>query len=78
MTTTRTNKKTTCHTHLTSVVSRALYWYWLSIGVGRLVVRFHHAYVIPSFLLDVAVLTLPVGYSGPPSNLNDLSVKEMN
>ena len=25
------------------------------IGVGRLVVRFHHAYVIPSFLLDVVV-----------------------
>ena len=25
------------------------------IGVGRLVFRFHHAYVIPSFLLDVVV-----------------------
>ena len=25
------------------------------IGVGRLIVRFHHAYAIPSFLLDVAV-----------------------
>ena len=24
-------------------------------GVGRLIVRFHHAYVIPSFLLDVVV-----------------------
>ena len=23
------------------------------IGVGRLIVRFHHAYAIPSFLLDV-------------------------
>ena len=25
------------------------------IGVGRLIVRFHHAYAIPSFLLDVVV-----------------------
>ena len=25
------------------------------IGVGRLVVRFHHAYAIPSFLHDVVV-----------------------
>ena len=25
------------------------------IGVGRLIVRFHHKYVIPSFLLDVVV-----------------------
>ena len=25
------------------------------IGVGRLVVRFHHAFVIPRFLLDVVV-----------------------
>ena len=25
------------------------------IGVGRLIVQFHHAYAIPSFLLDVAV-----------------------
>ena len=25
------------------------------IGVGRLIVRFHHAYAIPSFLLEVVV-----------------------
>ena len=25
------------------------------IGVGRLIVRFHHAYVTPNFLLDVVV-----------------------
>ena len=27
----------------------------VNIGVGRLIVRFHHAYAIPSFLLDVVV-----------------------
>ena len=30
------------------------------IGVGRLTVRFHHAFAIPSFLLDVAVRLCPV------------------
>ena len=30
------------------------------IGVGRLVVRFHRAYVIPSFLLDVVRLDLVI------------------
>ena len=29
-----------------------------SFGVGRLIVRFHHAYAISSFLLDVVVPTL--------------------
>ena len=43
MTTTRTNKKTTCT--FTCQMSR----------FRRLVVRFHHAHVIPSFLLDVVV-----------------------
>ena len=30
------------------------------IGVGRLTVQFHHAYAIPSFLLDVVVRFCPV------------------
>ena len=73
------------------------------IGVGRLVVRFHHAYVIQVFFLmllsnlilsssiqtvatsiacctsrngsfEVLSLHHPVGYSRPPSAVNDLSV----
>ena len=58
MTPTRTHKKTTCtficqgvafHVHCDGLGCHVV------IGVGRLVVRFHHAYAIPSFLLDVAV-----------------------
>ena len=35
------------HIHLSGVA-----FHVLCVGVGRLVVRFHHAYVIPSFLLE--------------------------
>ena len=54
----KTNKKTTCtftcqvsrfHVHCVGLGC------YVFIGVGRLVVRFHHAYAIPSFLLDVLV-----------------------
>ena len=56
--TTRTNKKTTCT--FTCQVSRFMCFvlvlvFHVVIGVGRLIVRFHHAHAIPSFLLDVVV-----------------------
>ena len=56
--TSRTNKKTTCS--FTCQVSRFMCYvlalvFHVVIGVGRLIFRFHHAYVIPSFLLDVVV-----------------------
>ena len=53
---TKTNKKTTCT--FTCQVSRFMCTVLVLvvvIGVGRLIVWFHHAYAIPSFLLDVAV-----------------------
>ena len=55
MTTTRTNKKTTCT--FTCQVSRFMctVLVLVVIGVGRLIVRFHHAYAIPSFLLGIVV-----------------------
>ena len=46
------------HTHLSSVafhVHCVGLGCHVVIGVGRLIVRFHHAYVIPSFLLHVVV-----------------------
>ena len=46
------------HIHLSSVAFHVLcvgLGFHVAIGVGRLIVRFHHAYVIPSFLLDVVV-----------------------
>ena len=58
MTTTRTNKKTSCTFRLSAVAFHVLcvgLGFHVVIGVGRLVVRFHHAYVIPSFLLNVVV-----------------------
>ena len=58
MTTTRPNKKTTCTFTVSSVAFR-VHCVGLGchvvIGVGRLIVRFHHKYVIPSFLLEVVV-----------------------
>ena len=53
----KTNKKTTC-TFTSSVEFHVLcvdLGFHVVIGVGRLTVRFHHAYAIPSFLLDVVV-----------------------
>ena len=58
MTTTRTNKKIFVHIHLSGVafhVHCVGLGCHVVIGVGRLIVRFHHAYAIPSFLLDVVV-----------------------
>ena len=46
------------HIHLSSVAFHVLsvgLGFHVVTGVGRLVVRFHHAHVIPSFILDVAV-----------------------
>ena len=46
------------HIHLSGVAFHVLcvgLGFHVVIGVGRLVVRFHHAKVIPSFLLDVVV-----------------------
>ena len=46
------------HIHLSSVAFHVLcagLGFHVVIGVGRLIVRFHQAYVIPSFLLDVVV-----------------------
>ena len=46
------------HIHLSSVAFHVLsvgLGFHVVIGVGRLIVRFHHAHVIPSFLLDVVV-----------------------
>ena len=46
------------HIHFSGVAFHVLCFglgFHVVIGVGRLVVRFHHAYVIPSFLLDVVV-----------------------
>ena len=95
---TRTNKKT-MRTFMSSVEFHVLsvdLGFHVVIGVGRLTVRFHHAYAIPGFLLDVIVNSdcshiscilhiaetgplrccpyIPVGYSRPPSAVNDLSV----
>ena len=58
----KTNKKTTC-TFMSSVEFHVLcvdLVFHVVIGVGRLTVRFHHAYAIPSFLLDAAVRLCPV------------------
>ena len=57
----KTNKKTTC-TFMSSVEFHVLcvdLGFHVVIGVGRLIVRFHHAYAIPS-LLDVVVRLCPV------------------
>ena len=46
------------HIHLSGVACHVLcvgLGFHVVIGVGRLIVRFNHAYVIPSFLLDVVV-----------------------
>ena len=58
----KTNKKTT-YTHLSSVafhVHCVGLGCHVVIGVGRLVVRFHHAYVMPSFLHVVVRLHLVI------------------
>ena len=59
---TRTNKKTTCT--FTSIVEFHVLCVGLGfhvvIGVERVTVRFHHAYAIPSFLLDIVVQLCPV------------------
>ena len=55
--TTLTNKDFV-HIHFSSVAFHVLcvgLGFHVVIGVGRLIVRFHHAYAIPSFLLDVVV-----------------------
>ena len=54
---TRTDKKT-MRTFTSSVEFHVLcvdLGFPVVIGVGRLIVRFHHAYAIPSFLLDLLV-----------------------
>ena len=59
----KTNKKDYVHTHLSGVAFH-LHCVGLGchvvIGVGRLVARFHHAYVIPSFLHVVVRLHLVI------------------